>query len=83
MPGSFIEQRGERSEEIIGLPISPGMASLRRGCVHFFLPVAIRRWTWSRTKVFWFNIKGEEQGSLRQATMQDYNNRSTKKQKLK
>ena len=29
-----------------------------RGCVDFFLPVAIHRWTGSQTKAFWFNLQG-------------------------
>ena len=36
------------------LLISSRMASLGRGCISFFLPVDIHRWTGSWTKALWF-----------------------------
>ena len=42
------------------------MGSLGEGCVNFFLPITIHRWTGSQTKPLWFNIQAEGQGSLRQ-----------------
>ena len=54
-----------------------------RGCVDFFLPVAIRRWMGSQTKAFWFNLQAEGQGSLRKAVMYGQYTFREQKQMLK
>ena len=63
MPGFFYNKVGEGEEvkwkRLLILQISLGMVSLRRGCVNFFLPLTIHRWTGSWTKAFWFNIQAE------------------------
>ena len=73
MPDSCIEQWWERWGHKVKRPLilqmSPRMASSGRGYVNIILPIAIHRWTGSRTKAFCFNILAEGQGVPRQVIM--------------
>ena len=96
MPVSFIEQRGGGGEEVkwkrpfILQNISwHGLHGGGDVLISSFLQPFTHRWAWSDchpvswTKALWFNIQAEGQGSLREAIMYDYNNKSNEKQRLK
>ena len=78
MSGSFYRVRerggwGSKKVTSLGNISWNGQPQREDGCVNFFPPVTIHKWTGSgcflKQRHFWFNIQTEGQGSLRQAIM--------------